>query len=307
MNNNYSYAVILMLAFSLLFTGCADIPDTAKTSPDSVPSIAADSQNLFSPIPETIAPPKEPFRTGFISNDTENPYTNDMSLTYFQHYIFELYRGAERVEFNDFLEYSVSAERRGYEFLRFELYYPLLGGATTFDTAANEYYLDRLTTAREQENYYYDMSLDSVHGVEYRQRALYAYTWENYYSVISCELRLVTRTLYTPLSDNFDLNSGTHLTLNDIFTVEYDEYGRRINDAIFNTAQLDPNFEYLTPSIRDRDVPLPQPDGFMLTPNGLALIYMQGSIASEGGGAVILTANYSELSDILAISVQRAA
>jgi len=64
------------------------------------------------------------------------------------------------------------------------------------------------------------------------------------------------------------------------------------------TPALEPWFEDSS-----EQIPLPNEENFMLTPNGLALIYIQGEISSESEGVVILCVDYKDIKDILKTEV----
>ena len=89
------------------------------------------------------------------------------------------------------------------------------------------------------------------------------------------------------------------LTLDDIFSVDYDEYSKRLSESLKKpetdyTQTLEPWYEGGL-----KRIPIPDIENNMLTPNGLALIYSRYEIACGAEGPVILYIEYDDIEDIL--------
>ena len=247
----------------------------------------------------------------------ENPYTHTYpgSLTAYEYFIFEIFRGAQKVDFSDrLLEYSSTASLSGRGFLRFCISLPCLDEKSRFEEAFNDFYFGKMEQLRAYEKelwgetvecYKRQRGYEGCHRI-YEQEALYAYTWGDFYSVIINEADKTGRYYYMPLCDNFDMGTGKRLTLDDVFTVDYRTYSKRIAESLREPDHYNEDFvQGIHAGYEDgsESIPMPIRENFLLTPHGLVIIYDTGEIAGMCIGPVLLIADYESISDILAIEV----
>lgn len=187
----------------------------------------------------------------------------------------------------------------------FDIVFPQIEDQSQLALAINDYYLNKLCSLRDTEDRFWSITLEDdgwPHPPYYSQTALYAYTWGDIYTVI---IELIDEGGFAfhynnnPLCDNFSISSGSRLTLDDVFSVGFDEYSTRISGLLKTpvteyTQSLNPWYEEET-----RRIPMPDIENFMLTPNGLALIYSRYEISDGATGPVILYVNYEDVKDIL--------
>jgi len=235
-----------------------------------------------------------------------NPYENMYFLGQWRYDVFELYRGAEKVEFSETLSYErvTALDERLYR--RFEVSLPQVAETSPFFETFNRFYCDKYQELQGNENLILDNHVSGTvrqHSLTHSITVLYAYTWENTLSVIIEETQSDSRTVSELIVDNFDLNTGRRLTLDDVFTVSDDIYSERILSSIRIPDIANPPI--LFPPFDDslENIPMPTSENFLLTPNGLALIYKTNEIASRASGTVILFVDYGDLSDILALNL----
>jgi len=125
--------IIITAVFMITaFTACSarssqhtQAPVTTSTSAAMKPETSPDAnENL------TLGPTRSTEMPVTPSSDdsTENPYNNPLSLTFWQYYIFELYRGAVKDAFTETVEYSASAAWGGYPRMTFDIKYPQIDG-----------------------------------------------------------------------------------------------------------------------------------------------------------------------------------
>ena len=233
-----------------------------------------------------------------------NPYDNPYLTTFWHHDIFELFRGACRVEFSETLEYSVSASLEANTLMSLNAILPQINAQSQFALAFNDYYISRLDFLRGIEDQLWSKAFeDNIWwSHRYNQVVQYAYIWGDIYSVIIEEVDERANgnsSTESPLCDNFSITTGLRLTLDDIFTVCYDEYSLRLSESLKKPETdypqiLEPRYENGA-----QRIPLPARENFMLTPNGIALIYHRYEIAFGSEGVVILYVDYEDVKDIL--------
>jgi hypothetical protein len=296
--------VILFLLVLTLMTGCVvgeDVPETSKTLVtnkvpilEQKPLVTASPSNIK---PSDIQPeqPKQP-----VDIETENPFQDSLADIW-HYFLFELFRGAEEVVIDDWFKYKNEYYFEDID-SRFivEVEYPRLNNNfdSDFLTKLNNYYYDRLNQTQKKE-YTSDEWIGSNWHEEYRQEIYGVYTFENIISVIIKESRLGSRSFFTPLGDNFDIRTGKRLDLSDLFTVGYDVYSERISSALRKVI-ADEEF-ILFPGYEEGNTPVPLPaeENFLITPNGLAIIYGIGEISAMAARAVVLYVEYEDIADIL--------
>jgi len=283
---------VLVLALTISLTvGCEG---------ESLPAVELKEQEEQSNIDDYLESPSANVDSMIAAPEPDqydNPYYNPDSLYFFEYYVFELFRGAQQIEFAETLEYNAIVPSSGGGNVRFEVLFPQIGDTSQFAESFNDYYHDRLEEVKTMDALPDGYVMFFPCG--YEQKVRYAYTWGNIYTVMINEAIWTSRAFVNPLFDNFDSRTGSRLTLDNVFTVDYDNYCERISNSlskldIDNPPLLDSWYENST-----QRIPLPESGNFLLTPHGLALVYRQGEVASMAEGPVILFVDYESVLDIL--------
>ena len=325
--------ILFLLLGTLISTGCSEETaeeclmvsppnqELSETTTESVPSAAVDDNSAIAEAQElsqiSIAVDNnDDVGTGLIDEGDANPYGDHLeSLTFWKYYIFELFRGATEEQVQDRMEYSsyFATRTRGSNHMKFEVSYPRFAETSPIAEQLNSYYLCKIDVMREKEAEHWEYAKGFApqfhpHTDSYSHSTSLLYTWGNIYAVIINERDARNRLTYTPLCDNFSLNTGERLSLDDIFTVDYRIYSARISESIKKPETdfkplLDPWYEDEAENGRREAIPLPSEENFMLTPNGLAFIYRRGEIASMAEDAVILYVEYEDIIDILNVDL----
>ena len=315
----YILASIIIL---LLLEGCANVNRVNETASTVISEVQmtqeneqedrADNENIVeqTTITQSIdaseSDKENVANTDFDNN--KNPYENYDPYHFWHYYVYEMYRGAVIDELFPELEHHSYTKRNENTIIDINVHYPQVDKDGEFSKAFNNYYINKLKMLYDVEGRFLDYITEGItyNEIGYTLNSCYAYEWSSIYSVFIEETVLVNRTLSTPICDNFDLNTGVRINLDDIFSVSYDEYSTRITQFI-----VVPETEYkpsLFPWYKNgsESIPMPAVENFMLTPNGLALIYGIGEIADMASRAVVLYVDYEDILDILSIEFRLA-
>jgi hypothetical protein len=253
-----------------------------------------------------------------VKSHPDNLYTLHQlnMLDSWQYTAFELFRGAERVNFTSYLgevdpDYSKQehserfleadygeAMNPDYE-LNLEISFPYLEREGEFAESLNLYYKDKLQSTREWEILRMEESgLDNFY-CSHRYDSLYAYAWERFYTVVTEHHTMDFRQFCEPIFDNFDTISGKRLALSDVFSVGRAEYEARLTKALRSPIKFSALRPVVSAMRMDEDIPLPKDENFLITPQGLAFSYQIGEIDSVAEGPVFLLIPYESVADIL--------
>jgi len=305
------------LAF-LLLVGCNNdtvVDDNKPATQNDISEIHQNGEDAFNESDLVGKSLTQPLNTldelessDVILKDDNNPYDNDFSISFWQYYLFEMYRGSSLYEFSTRLEYESSGIKGEWPLMSFQLSYPQIEEQSQFAERFNDYYANKLQEQQELENHYIDtvITTNTVHGVGYKQYACYAYVWGNSFTSIIDETISINRTVSNPICENFDLSLGKRLTLEDIFVVDYNEYSLRITQSLKTPSTDYEPFLYPWYSNGTESIPMPTVENFMVTPSGLAFVYSMGEIADNASRAVVLYVEYSDVLDILCMDFRLA-
>ena len=301
----------LVLLIILLPTGCAKaIPNDYLLQQNKTQKamLATDLDNILNESVIAVHPP-----SGSVSDNNSiqisfsgaNPFSNLMINSFWQYYVFELYRGAMKLELSSMLEYNANLIWENEQWYNMEIAFPQIVEESLFALSFNSYYLNRLLFLNEvQDRLLENLIIDNLWRQTrlFRNTGLYAYYWADFFSVIIEEEESIYGPYNKPICDNFQLSTGLRLSMDDIFSVDYCEYSVRIGQSL---RKITPDYpECFLPWYENgtESIPLPKTEGFMITPIGLAIIYGVDEIAATCEGAVILYVNYEDIIDILNIN-----
>ena len=104
-----------------------------------------------------------------IATEDINPFCNPDSLTFWEYFVFEMYRGAKFREISSELTYCTSIKNDDFELFFFRLIYPQINDTRPSDELINEYYLNKLSEMREKEDELWDLFNDTtpIQGIDF--------------------------------------------------------------------------------------------------------------------------------------------
>jgi len=240
-----------------------------------------------------------------LSND--NPYEEySEKPDYWRYDLFEIFRGAETVSFDDRLDYEkdysqvITYEKQNdvlHEF-KCKISLPQATENNPWTENINAYYQgllpELITNSDETWNLYYDDW--AIHELSYYYEN--AYKHENIITILrSCNFYGLRPSIsWEPFSELFSAIDGQKLCLDDLFCVDRDEY-RSVLQFLLSEATI--YGEDYTPSFQSEIVERLEDASVAVTKVGLVFIYPTGAVSDMASGVVFLNVSYEDLYGLL--------
>ena len=322
--------VVLLLVLTLFLNACS--PDKDLETP-SMPEPSPTPNTLPS---VTVTPTLAPTPTRSLEGraDADNPYVDYQETRHFwEYYVYEAFRSADRIDITPGLEYHHKfISEDGVRRFDFDLSFPILDAGYIEDDGEHNNLLplsflieDGGMALANGVNMFFEAKYKMLLGMEKdlqeyasegtgyaygcNQQVLYSYQWGPFFTFVGTEYLFAGRNFNYPFGDNFEVRTGRHLNLSDLFSVKASDYEPRLRKLI---QKIDvPEKPMLNPGYDEGDEEIPLPDRyrhrtaalgdghFLISPAGIVLFYHVGEIAPNAADTVVLIVPYKEIMDIL--------